>query len=1208
MRIQTIIYFLLFFLICPMRTVSMGIESKEIIPDQFYTLNKSEGLSDPTVYCFLQDREGYVWIGTANGLNRYDGYRMTEYRAVSGDSTSLSHSRINCMIELNSGILLIGTDQGINRFDKSTGHFSSLPMGRSLSAKFFCLSPEGLLWIGTNNGLFQYNLNSGTWIHFNRNSAEHYFPGDYVPCGFLDDDGWLYTGSHNCFCKISPAGEVVQLTFPTPASISGRGTGGDLLLSIHKDLSDSAQWFLGTEKGLWKVNTRTGESKGYLPNNPIKTLLYDNEQNLWIGTDNGLVIYDQSRERFVLRTHNIENKSSLINNVVWSIFKDADNTMWLGTANGISLYFDNTNFRFVSVKNLTGVTDGIEVSSILQDEEVLWLGGSNGLIRHDLQRHASDWFKAESNAPHALSHNKVRFLYPDANSVWIATDGGLNRYDRKSGRIISYVITEPSGLYNSNWMYSIAEDRSGALWLGTYEGGIFVVDKEKLLGCNGVVAADRHFNNAHPLAPLSENIVNSIVIDSLGSVWAATDNYGVNHILHDSATVRQIRLEGNQLNCNQTRCLSIAPDGRIWLGTENGLSVLSPDKKNFRPFAGDKIHGAVSFMTFVGPQVWFSSPNGLQAVDLEQRTIQNVSLGGYSSYCSYFHPQNNTMYIGSTDGFLLFHPDSIREPERPLLAVTNLLIANKPVEVGKSYHHNVILQHSMSVQKSIRLDYNQNSFALEFSSFCFDPSIETGYGYRLKGLDDEWQFNDARNNKATFINVPPGNYLFEVCSLGSDGLPTDNIRTLAIEIRNVWFKTLTAKILYVFLFLALLFWIRRTVRMKHRFNIERVKMNQALTLIRSKTDFFVNASEEFVTPLNTILSEVGRLTISEREKLHARDLKAIQQSAKEIQNLLTGMLLHKEENIRIPLLPSSTLLPLLVEGVFERMRPTFEQKQLKATLFCEDVPFIFQLDQAKIETALTHLLTNSIRFTAPGGEIGVEVRIRELHEQRITVGIEIADSGCGIPAEELPKVFDRYYQAGKSPLNGRQGSGIGLSVAKAILEEHDGSIRIDSIPGHGTKVTLLISSFPVPLPEKNSHTLPETIANGDPTPYRSEKESEEVLKREEIDPRDEQFMQQITALIDGSLSDPDLNVEFLCKKSGYGNKYVYRKIKQNTGMNVVEYIRSIRIKKAAMLLKENKLPISEIMYLVGFSNHSYFTKCFRNQYDVSPKEYMKQEG
>ena len=615
---------ILYLLICQ-TTTSFGAGLNSSLNNcEFESIKLNDGTSEPVVYCFYQNQQGEMWIGSSVGLSRYDGYRIKTYKHVQSDSNSISNSRIYCFLRTSKGELYIGTFKGLNRYDEKTDKFILLKYTSNYLITSLLEDKNGEIWMGTNSGLLKFDPIKNEWTQFSRESKSNPFPSDYVACNFIDSKGTIYAGTHEYLCrKLRKKNQFENIYLPFPARFKN-----NLLLSICEDEENANLLWLGTEQGLFTMNPNTGESTISLTGMVIKCLFYDKEKNLWIGTDNGLYIKPKGSQNFIVKKRNVDNTSSIQNNVIWSISMDRNYNLWLGTDNGVSTTQTSKKFQFTSFKDLTGSTEGNQLKTILRDSyNFLWLGGSNGLIRYDLNTHKSRWFKSDNSQKYSLTHDKVRYLYQDKFSLWIATDGGLNRYDYKSQTLTHYLIKDIQGLYNSKWMYYIYEDLKGQLWLATYDGGIFVVSKSELLASNGVtIMAKKHYGTNLGNYSISSNIVNSIAPGKNGSIWIGTDDAGVNCIQPQNGKIISLNPSKGGLNTNFVKSIISDPAGNIWVFTDNGINRISPSTNSAHPIFEKELVSKISFYALQMDRLWINSQEGIKCVDWKTKKIKNIFL------------------------------------------------------------------------------------------------------------------------------------------------------------------------------------------------------------------------------------------------------------------------------------------------------------------------------------------------------------------------------------------------------------------------------------------------------------------------------------------------------------------------------------------------------------------------------------------------------
>ena len=686
---------------------------------------------------------------------------------------------------------------------------------------------------------------------------------------------------------------------------------------------------------------------------------------------------------------------------------------------------------------------------------------------------------------------------------------------------------------------------------------------------------------------LSGMFINQIIPDNEGNVWVLLyNNKGIDKI--NPRTREVTKLFADELNGEKSpNYLLCDEDGMLWVGFHGGVMRINPKDESQQSISfGSFSNNEILSMTSVKNHIWVSTTNGLWIIDRKtmDARLQNMTDKRFTSLL--FDPKENCIYLGGADGFGISHPDiqTIHQPERPIL-LTALYINNQLV--SPRTRDDVP---NIRYTNSIELKYNQNNLSFELSDLPYSLDEKNKFVYRLEGMDKEWNFLKSNINRITYSNLSYGNYQLIISKLGKDGQPSDQPYILNIRILPPWYYTIWAKAIYVLLLLSLIAWTINFFRVKNRLKAERREKEKILEQSRQKMAFFTTLSNELKTPLSRIIAPISQLLPATEEAHEKQTLEEVQRNAMKINSLIHQVLNFNriEDNKDSLLILSRIELVSFSRSLFsvyeEDKRFTFHFEANKAKIYAD-------MDAIKLGVILDNLLSNAVKFTSEGGNIRLSLFYRQ---ESGLLEICVSDTGAGIPQQDIPYIFQRFFQ---SPHSGsKEGTGIGLYLVKTYTELHGGSINgVTSEKGKGTSIGL---------------SIPVTAVEEDEIPAAQSKkqlESLPVLKPIEAESQDEKFLSNIIRLIEDHLSDADLNVNALCELSGISNKQIYRKIKQLTGMSPVEYIKSIRMKKAAMLLQQKKFTVAEVMYMVGFSNHSYFSKCFQAEFGKTPRQYLNDE-
>lgn len=1271
--------------------------------------NISLGSEASVVNCFAQDSQGLIWIGSNKGLFSYDGYSSQPHFTTNEKSNTL----IYCIIPIDDKRLCLGTDNGVLFYNYKTDQYEEIPNIQFPSDVRALSISNDILWIGSLNGLYRYNLKDKK-LEKVSDKKDSGLPHKTIYSIIKTKDNTHYVGTYDGFSQYIPSsGKFQKINLPTDSRRSNL-----FVNSLYEDITHDCIW-IGTEGALFRYNpkTKSAEEIGFFHNNSVKSLAIDANNQLLIGTDNGLYVYDQQTKDVQHIVHDSRNEKSLINNIIWGIFTDKENNIWLGTDYGISLARFNKIFQPIPISQITGVGDGNRFYAIHKDSRNnFWLGGTNGLILTSSlteDPNISIWYRM-GDKKFPISHNRIRQIYEDKDqNLWIATDGSINRYDYTTKQFIHYNIIDSTHTYNSNWAYHMFEDNDNRLWIATCLGGIFVVDKQKLLKSSGTYIAEYNFSTTNGL---SGNFINQIISDHNGNTWVLLYNNGIDKIDSKTKKITKIPIEYSTKNKNPNYIIC-DKEGFIWVGFGGGLVRINPKDDTLESIRFDAFGDSeILCMIEEGSHIWLSTTDGIWVVDKYTYNVQRLNATGKSFTSGYFDSQDNKIYFGGVDELAILSPYMLKaENSYSLVILTALYINDQLYNIdGKSIRH----------MNEIELNYRQNNLTFEFSDLIYSQEAENKFVYKLQGIDKDWNILNQNTNRISYSNLEYGKYNLLITKLNASGKPSNIEYSFIIQITPPWYYTFWAKSIYLLLIVVLVVWMINFFRVRNNLRIERIEKEKTLELSNLKIDFFTNVSHEFKTPLSLIIAPISQLLLDIKDPQKKKQLQGIQRNALKLNSLIRQVLdfNRMDNNTNSNLIFSNVEFVEFSKSLFSVYEEGYKTKNITFIFNTNKEKIYIQIDVLKIESVLNNLLSNACKYTSDSGSITLSLTCKE--DENI-LEISVNDTGIGIPQQEIPYVFKRFYQSSKTAKD-KEGTGIGLYLVKAYTEQHGGLIAVKSEEHKGTVITLSLplrneAATEIQLPfedEENSKsnkplilivddnteiadfisqvlagkyrieiahngkmgmemslnlhpdliiadvmmpimdgmemsrrirkniptsTIPiilltakddkttelESInINVDafiPKPFdpqillsrveqllKSKQQIEDKLRIEnitipkvtEVTSLDEKFLSEITQLIEDRIDDSDLNVNLLCSISGIGSKQVYRKIKQLTGMSPVEYIRSIRIKKAAMLLAQKKFTIAEVMYMVGFSNHSYFSKCFQAEFGKTPREYL----
>jgi len=1058
---------------------------------QFEHLTVDDGLSSNTVLSLLQDSRGFLWIGTYDGLNKYDGYKFIVYRNNPADPLSISDNMIGALCEDKQGNIWVGCGWGggLNKFDYNSERFTRyLPDARnpnSISSdriRSIACDNFGDLWIGTEGGGLEHlNVEKGIFTHYKHNPDDsNSITSNSINCVLVDRNNNVWAGS----------------------SIAG----------LNRFVKEQNHF----------VSFKTSTDPESIGDNKIFSLSQDSSGFIWIGTeDAGLNMFDPYRSKFKRFIHDSGNPNSLSDNYIWSVCAATDGSIWVGTYNGGLNVLDASKTSFnnlrKNINNPKSISDDL-VYTIYEDRSgIMWFGSwSGGLNKYDSKKEKFITYSYNPNDPNSLSGSGVYAIHKDIfDELWVGTEnGGLTRINEKSNKFTWYQHNsdDPSSI-SSNMIYSIREDMDGNLWIGTGDAGICRFDRN--------TNKFQHFKsipgNQNSLA---NNKVSQIFCDSYGDLWIGFGSNGLDrfrlsenrfiHYKNDPSRSSSISAQmvyvfyedkarnlwigthvdglmlynrnnddfsfyrqdptnlSNSLSHNAVSSICEDESSVLWIGTNGGgLNRFDKVKNQYTHYteknglANNVVNGILADK---GGNLWISTGKGISKFNIKNEKFTNYIAkdglqGSDFNGRAYFKSREGEMYFGGTNGLNRFHPEDIKENTQiPPVVITDFHILHKPVAVGyDTLWQRTILEKVLNETDLIELDYDDNILTFEIAALDFHSPEKNQYAYMLEGFDQHWIHTDAKNRNITYTNLEPGEYTLKVKGSNNDGIWNEAGTSLKIIISPPWWSTWWSYILYGFVMVIVFTLSTRIYLNRQRLNTQLVlEHDHALKLEevdKMKSNFYANISHEFRTPLMLILGPAEKLLSKLKDEDGQKQIGLIKGNAKRLLNLINQLLdLSRLEAGRLKLNASLGNISQFVKGLTMEFESIAEQRDISLKIIMEKDDIEAYFDREKMEKIITNLLSNAFKFTPAGGRITVLMKETILNQ----VEIIVRDSGIGIPKSELPKIFDRFYQVDGSITREHEGTGIGLALTKELVELHKGNIFIDSVEGHWTEVKLSI--------------------------------------------------------------------------------------------------------------------------------------------------------
>lgn len=879
----------------------------QIEKTRFQHLSVEDGLSQNSVTTIFQDSKGFMWFGTYDGLNKYDGYNFTTYRSNPKDPYSLSQNNVVVIFEDRKGDLWIGTENGLNIYDRDKDRFINFYADAAhpntitnYDIQTIVEDQNGTLWLAVyGDGVNKITHIRGTEPAYDKIEVKNYkhdpknpksLNNNNVTCAFLDSRGVLWFGNDLGISKFNPATEEFTHFKIDPNMINSRR------IVITED-SYGYLWIGTWGSGLYKYDVNKNKFYGYhaskkegsISHDVIRAIYEDADSNLWIGTNGGgLNIYDRENDQFFQFKNEADNPNSLSNNNVISLYEDKSKILWIGTEfGGLNKFNKNTrqfHHYIIDFKNPYTVASNI-ITTINETTEnndrILWLGTwEAGLNKINERTKKLTRYLNQPSNPKSLCNNLIRSVQVDKNGfLWIATNGGLSRFNPRSETFTNYLNdpSDPQSLPDDN-VFCVYLDRTENIWVGTWGGGLSRFDQES--GCFTHYQYDQNKPGS-----ISNNSIWCIQEDHNGVFWIGTDNAGLNKLIPpadsdpDSIIFERFKndpADPGSLSDNKVLCIYEDKKGTLWFGTTGGLNKFNRETQQFTHYSkadGFPSNSIQAILEDQSGKLWISTNKGLLEFDPSTEKIRNFSthdglqskeFGVSSCYAS----SNGMLYFGGANGYNAFFPPDIKtEFIVPPVIITDFQIFNKSVQVAEELDGIVILDKVISNTQHIVLSHTHSMFSFEYVSLDYNSPQDNQYAYMMEGFERDWNYVGNRRF-ATYINMPAGEYTFKVKATNSDKQWVENATAIQISIIPPFWETTWFNIIAVLTVLGLFYgFFRYRVRLIHQTNIL-LEQN-----VKERTTNLTEANKKLLNEINT------RKTI-EKELLIAKESAEIASKSK----------------------------------------------------------------------------------------------------------------------------------------------------------------------------------------------------------------------------------------------------------------------------------------------------------------------------------------
>ncbi|SOE22898.1 Two component regulator propeller [Spirosomataceae bacterium TFI 002] len=1043
---------------------------------RFKNFTTDIGLSHHHVTCSQEDKTGFMWVGTVEGLNRFDGYNFRPYFHSENDSTSISSNRIQTLILDEKGRLIVGTNNGLDIYNEINNTFSKIPL-RTKKGDFTDATindinkdAEGNMWVSSNSGLFVLGKDKKVIEHYTKGILQ----GNEIGHLLIDKNQNVWIGEPKVISKLNiKTGKITRFPLTERFKI-------DRDPPVNAIIQDSKGriWFSSNQAGFSLFNEKLQKFEYYplasiSPNdvlrNRVRAIKEDEQGRLWLGTFDGLIIFDPETkyEIKIVKDHN--NPYSISDNGITSIDSDSNGNYWIGLYYGGISYFDK-NFNIFNHYQHTGDNKGLSynvISFISQsDDGKIWIATDRGgLNLFDTKTQTFKFFNQQDNPSGSASNHIMEIEIGKNDNIWLGTlYGGVYSFDRKTHSFspLKFVKNEPEDL-GFKRIRGLKLDQKGNLWIA-HVMGLHYYD----------VSQGKTLKYASELNDVKlQNAINAIFEDSKNTIWLALNQPEGLVKLEDE------NWEHKKYPIPNVTCIFEEKD-YIWLGTSNnGLYRLDTKTESIKNFKSSDFlnKDIVGILDDEQGNLWLSSSEGLVVFDkktekyLDLQRAHGIQNDVFKRR-AYLKSKDGKMYFGGLNGMISFDPQLINDGVfTPKVEITDIKIGSKKSnnDLGRS------LVGKMNSTKTLHLDYDQNTLFIDFAALNFSQPERTEYAYKLEGFDD-WNYIGT-DRKATYTNLDPGTYSFMVKATNSNGEWVSESKAISIVISQPPWLTWWAYILYGIalsgLYLLAKNIVSNRIRLKNELRLEHFKNEEEKKLHEMKYRFFTNVSHDLRTPLTLILGPLEKLLQNHQGDNTVRNLyTTAYKNAEHLLKLVNQLMdFRKLESVHNELEVAQGNIVLFINEIFLSFQEQARIRNIQYTFSSEDDNILVFFDRDKIEKVFYNLLSNAFKFSPDGSEIGINISFEGNQSVEFPAGflkIVVSDQGIGIPQNEQGTIFDRYAKSSESKPMIEMSSGLGLDIAKGFVKLHKGSISVESEKNKGSK-------FSVCLPLGSSHLNKQEI-------------------------------------------------------------------------------------------------------------------------------------
>ena len=1027
----------------------------------FKNITIEDGLSQSTVETIYQDSKGYIWIGTNDGIDRYNGYEFKHYKHDKYDKNSIANNYIVDIIEDKNGYIWVSTTNVLSRIDTDKdeikNYYSKEDSGNLSNSNLWQLlcTKDNRLIASTIDGLNVYDKNKDKFTRILYKEGE--LPSQYIYSLEEDINGHIWVGTDNGLVELDKDLNIVK---------SYQDAIGDSDVYNVYDDSKGNIWVCTLDNGLFKINLddksvenyTNNNSKFSIPSNNVRDIISDSEGKLWIATDKGLCTFDYEREEFITYNKKSYQSNSLIDDEIFCLLKDSSGLIWIGTYSGISRFNPNSSFtHFKSDPYDNNSISGNVIHGIYEDDDkTLWIGTNESgvnIINGESIKHLN---KENSNLVSDLIEDITGFK----NYIFIGTNEGLSVLVKNDKTVKNYTITNyttKDGL-PSNKIRSLFIDSKGYLWIGTNKGlAILDINNNKIIDITYILDE----------MGVSDKFIRAVYEDSKGNYYIGCFLEGglikINPNNKEYKIYKNIENDDSSISNNSIRYINEDLYGNILVGTSHGINILnlSTDKFNHYTEKDGLINNTIyGILVDKNNGIWMSTNAGISKLSTEDATFKNFTItDGLQSNefngRACFKSKDGNMYFGGINGFNVFNSQDIE------------LSTFEPKVIFDNFEINGTNKKDIS---NIKFKSNENNIKINFFTNDYKNTKTTQYYYKLEGLENEW--NMTNSNSLVFANLGSGDYTLKIKTITQHGVMSDESSVHFTINPPIWRSNYAICIYLILIIISILRYMHkvntldrlvneRTNKLRKEMEKNEQLFKKVLSLEQNKNNYFVNLSHELRTPLN-VLSSINQLikeftkkdNFITPEKL-SYYMGIMDRNCSRLLSLINNLIDHtKIENNSYIINKKDEDIVYLVEETVLDMKDYIEEKGLELIFDTDVEEKVIRCDKVDIERCIINLVGNAVKFTPEGGLI--EVLLQDLDDK---VKIIVKDNGIGISEENQKIIFDRFNQVVDESSEQKGGSGLGLTITKQLITLHNGEIYVESEVGVGSEFIIILPVY-----------------------------------------------------------------------------------------------------------------------------------------------------